>query len=172
MPPLKRPRPEAADGLIAVSLLAARWIERLLARGPTQLTVTQFLALRAITGEEISVGDLARRAGVSGAAASQLLSGLVDAGLVERGEVVGDRRRQALALSAAGEAALEEAGGLLRAELSELLGVMPPPEADALARLLPRVEAALSGSPPPRPAPPPKHRHKHHHKAKHRKGKP
>jgi hypothetical protein len=46
---------------------------------------------------------------------------------------------------------------LQRQELSSRLLDLPRPEADALARALPKVEAARSGAPPPRrPHPPPK----------------
>jgi DNA-binding MarR family transcriptional regulator len=156
MPKPHRPQTDAAEALAAVAPLATRWIERLLRRAPTPLTVTQYLALRAISREQLSVGELARRAGVSAPAASQLLAGLADAGLLERGEVSGDRRRQALALSPAGGDALAAAAALLRRELAEPLRDLPRPEADALSRALPTVEATLSGAPPPpRPSPPP-----------------
>jgi DNA-binding MarR family transcriptional regulator len=104
----------------------------------------------------VSGSELARRTGVSGPAVSQLLAALEDTGLIERHAVAGDRRRQALALSAGGERAFLSAEALLRDQLAELLAPLPTPEADALARLLPRVEAELSGAPPPRrPVPPP-----------------
>lgn len=89
------------------------------------------------------------------------LVGLADAGLIERQPVAEDRRRQALVLSQQGETAFGSAEALLRRRLGGLLTDLPHPEADALARLLPRVEAALSGAPPPRrppPPPPPPHR--------------
>jgi DNA-binding MarR family transcriptional regulator len=148
-------RNEAADALAAVAPLASRWIERLLAGHSPPLTVSQYLALRAIAGEDVSGGELARRAGVSGSAVSQLLSGLVDAGLVARGEVAGDRRRRQLQLTAVGRDTLTRAADMLREQLATLLTDVPPPEADALARLLPHVEAALSGTAPPRRPPPP-----------------
>jgi DNA-binding MarR family transcriptional regulator len=124
--------------------------------------VPQYLALRAIAREELTASELARRAGVSGPAVSQLLAGLAGAGLVERTPHAGDRRRQALALSTTGVQAYRSAESRLTREVAELLGELPPPEADALARLLVRVEALLSGAPPPRrprpPHPPPRPR--------------
>ena len=105
--------------------------------------------------------DLARQAGVSAAAVSQLLSGLQAAGLIERGARGGDdRRRQSLSLTPAGAAALASARALLRERLAGLLGDLPPPEVDALGRSLPRLEAILGGTAPPprpgrRPLPPP-----------------
>jgi DNA-binding MarR family transcriptional regulator len=145
----------AAEALAAVAPLATRWIERLLARHEPSLTVPQYLALRAIAREGVTGSELARRTGVSGPAVSQLLSGLAGAGLIERSADSADRRRQALSLTAAGQRAFASAEALLRERLSELLAGLPRPEIDALARLLPSVEAALSGAPPPRRPPPP-----------------
>jgi len=157
MPRPRRVQTDAAEALVAVAPLATRWIERLLAAHEPPLTVPQYLALRAIAREDISGTELARRAGVSGPAVSQLLAGLAEAGLLERSRLAGDRRRQMLSLSGAGERAYRSADALLRQRLAALLTDLPRPEADALSRLLPRVESMLSGAPPPRrpPSPPP-----------------
>lgn len=155
MPPPRHPPTEAAEALVAVAPLVSRWIDRLLAGHDPPLTVAQFLALRAIGTGAVSGSELAHRAGVSGPAVSQLLSGLAGAGLLERRELDEDRRRQALDLSANGKRALASAQTLLRERLSSLLADLPHPETDALARALPHVEATLSGEPPPRrPRPP------------------
>lgn len=156
MPPRHHSPDDAAEALVAVAPLVSRWIERLLSRHDPPLTVAQYLALRAIARDAVTGSELARRTGVSGPAVSQLLASLEGDGLIERHAVAGDRRRQALALSAAGEQAFLSAEALLRHQLAALLAPLTPPEADALARLLPRVEAELSGAPPPRrPVPPP-----------------
>ena len=153
----RRSSGDAADALVAVAPLVTRWVERLLAAQKPPLTLVQFLALRAIKDEEEMLGsELARRAGVSGAAVSQLLSGLASAGLIERAESKQDRRRQTLALTRRGRGAVTAAGELLRDCLSTLLGELPRPEADALARALPTVETILSGATPPRRPPPPR----------------
>src|ERR1700727_862546 len=152
----RRSLTDAADALVAVSPLVPRWLERLLATHEPPLTPAQFAALREIAAEGVSGSELARRTGVSGPAVSQLLAGLADAGLLERPEFAGARRRQTLALSAAGRAALQSAQSALRERLEALLSELPHPEADALARALPAVEALLSGSPPPRRPPPPR----------------
>lgn len=154
-PPEDDPRARAAAALAAVSPLATRWIERLLASHKPPLTVPQFLALRAVEREKVTTGELARRAGISGPAASQLLAGLAGEGLLVRAASPEDRRRQTLSLSAAGRCAFHSAEALLRRRLGELLSDLPRPESDTLARVLPEVEAALSGSPPPRRPPPP-----------------
>src|SRR6266704_2121314 len=88
-----QPHEDAADGLARVAPLVARWIERLLASHEPPLTVAQLLALEAAE-DGIVGGELAKRAAVSPAAVSQLLSGLEDAGLVERLRASDDRRRQ------------------------------------------------------------------------------
>jgi len=147
---------EAAAALVAVAPLATRWIDRLLAAHEPPLTTPQYLALRAISREQVTVNELARRAGVSGPAASQLLNTLAEAGLLDRRAAEGDRRRQDLSLSASGGEALASAEALLARRLASLIGDLPRPEIDALARVLPRVEAALSGAPPPRRPPPPR----------------
>jgi DNA-binding MarR family transcriptional regulator len=138
-------------------------MERLLGGHDPSLTVPQFLAMRAIATGGVTGSELAQRTGVSGPAISQLRAGLAGAGLIERHELVEDRRRQTLSLSATGEYALASAQMLLDERLSALLADLPRPEADALARALPHVEATLSGAPPPRrppqhPPPGPRHR--------------
>jgi DNA-binding MarR family transcriptional regulator len=154
MPRPRRPANPAA-ALVAVAPLASRWIERLLAAHEPPLTPAQFLALRAIAAEPLAAAELARRAGVSGPAVSQLVAALESAGWVEREPQPDDRRRRTLALTREGRDAYRSAERLLHARLGELLADLPPHEADRLARLLERVEQALGGSPPPRRPPPP-----------------
>jgi len=157
MPRPRRGNPAAA--LIAVAPLASRWIERLLASHDPPLTPAQFLALRAISAEPLAAAELARRAGVSGPAVSQLVAALEGAGWVEREPEPGDRRRQTLRLTQPGSEVFSSATRLLHARIGDLLAGLPPHEADRLAHLLEQVEAALGGSPPPRrPHPPPRKR--------------
>lgn len=155
MPPPSKPPVDALEALISVAPLASRWIERLLARHDPPLTLAQYLALGAIADEQMTGGELARRTGVTGPAVSQLISGLSAAQLVERQPGAQDRRTQALTLSGRGERGYRSARAMLHERFGALLGDLPRPEADALARALPRVQAALSGTaPPPRPPPP------------------
>jgi DNA-binding MarR family transcriptional regulator len=147
-------RASAIDALISVAPPITRWIERLLAAHDPPLTLAQYLALRAIAEGGAGGAELARRTGVSGPAASQLIAALDAAGLVERAPVAGDRRRQALALSAAGARTLRSAERLLRRQLSALISDVPPHETDGLAHGLEAVDGALRGRPPPRRPPP------------------
>ncbi len=89
---------------------------------------------------------------------SQLVADLERAGLLERSTVSDDRRRRGLTLSGHGEEVLASASLFLRERLGALLAELPPPEADALVRLLGRVEEALGGTPPPRRPPRPEAR--------------
>jgi DNA-binding MarR family transcriptional regulator len=157
---------QAAEALVRTAPLVSRWIERLLAGHDPPLTVAQYLALQAIAEGEVVGAELARRAAVSPAAVSQLLATLEETGLLARGRLEDDRRRHSLALTEQGRRALSSAQAKLRDRLAGLLADLPPPEADALAGLLERLQASLSGTPPPprprRPPPPggPKgHRH-------------
>jgi DNA-binding MarR family transcriptional regulator len=156
-------RGRAAGELAVVVPLVGRWIERLLAAHEPALTVAQFLALEAAATGETAGADLARRAAVSPAAVSQLLTGLEEAGYLQRSRSPEDRRRQPLSLTTLGVETLRSACHELRLGLGSLLADMPPHEADALADALERVAAILGGAPPPRrpprPKPPgPKHR--------------
>lgn len=157
MPIARKHQTDAAGALIAVAPLVNRWVERVLAEHHPPLTVAQYLALRTIAGEQVTGAELARRAGVSGPAVSQLLAALADSGMLERTPDPADRRHHALRLSAAGALTFRSADARLRQTVGKLLVGVPPPEAQALGRLLGHVEAALGGSPPPRKPPrPPK----------------
>lgn len=154
---------QAAEALVRTAPLVSRWIERLLAAHDPPFTVAQYLTLQAVADGEIVGAELARRAAISPAAVSQLLAALEDAGMLTRERLDDDRRRQPLVLTEHGQWALRSAQTTLRERLAGLLADMPPPETDALARLLERLQASLSGTPPPpRPhRPPPGHGPKH-----------
>ena len=134
MPSPPRPRPAAAEALAAVAPLATRWIERLLAHHDPALTVPQYLALRAIERERISGSELARRTGVSGPAVSQLVSGLVAAGLVERRPDPDDRRRVLVEATEEGLAALQEDRRHRVGWLVSAMQRLPPEDQEVLAR--------------------------------------
>jgi DNA-binding MarR family transcriptional regulator len=145
----------AAEALARTAPLVSRWIERLLAGHEPPLTVPQYLALQAVDEGEVVGSELARRTAVSPAAVSQLLAALEANGLVERQRLPDDRRRQPVALTELGEAALRSAQALLQDRLAALLADLPAPEANALARLLAKLEGSLGTAPPPRPHRPP-----------------
>jgi DNA-binding MarR family transcriptional regulator len=148
--PRHRTSKQAAEALARTAPLVSRWIERLLAAHEPPLTVAQYLVLQAVADGELVGSELARRTAVSSAAVSQLLDALETADLVERRRLADDRRRQPLALTERGQTTFRSVQALLREGLAQLLADLPPPETDALARLLERLEALLSGTAPPR----------------------
>jgi len=154
MPP--RPRtPNTADTLAAVAPLVTRWMERVLASHDPPLTLGQYLGLRAIAAGTESAADLARAAGVSEAAVSQLMAAFERAGTVARTAAGPDRRRRRPALTAEGERVLRSAQRLVRSRLDPMLTALAPHESDALAAALARLEPVLAGTAPPRrPRPP------------------
>jgi DNA-binding MarR family transcriptional regulator len=161
MPPRPRPR-NTADTLAAVAPLVTRWMERVLAGHDPPLSLGQYLGLRAIAAGAESAADLARAAGVSEAAVSQLMAAFERAGTVTRTAAGDDRRRRPPALTAEGERVLSSAQALVRDRLEPLLAALAPHDADALAALLERLEPILAGNAPPRrPPPPPRPPHDH-----------
>jgi len=151
---------QAAEALVRTAPLVSRWIERLLAAHEPPLTVAQYLALQTVAEGQLVGAELARRAAVSPAAVSQLLAALEENGLLTRGRLEDDRRRQSLTLTDRGRQALRSAQTALRDRLAGLVADLPPPEADALVGSLELLEASLIGTPPPprprRPPPPPR----------------
>ncbi|MBA3867024.1 MAG: MarR family transcriptional regulator [Solirubrobacterales bacterium] len=114
MPAPPRPQTDAAEALAAVAPLATRWIERLLAQGETPLTMTQYLALRAIAREQISSAELARRAGVTRQTMHRAVTQLVDEGLLVSTPGPGFPRSSLIELTAAGRERRDIASGILR----------------------------------------------------------
>src|SRR6059058_6079634 len=112
---------QAAEALVRTAPLVSRWIERLLAAHDPPLTVAQYLALRAIAEGELVGAELARRAAVSPAAVSQLLSALERGGLLSRARLEDDRRRQPLVLTEGGRSVLRSAEMALQGGLAGLL---------------------------------------------------
>jgi DNA-binding MarR family transcriptional regulator len=154
MPPRPRTR-NTADTLAAVAPLVTRWMERVLAGHDPPLTLGQYLGLRAIAAGTESAADLARAAGVSEAAVSQLMAAFERARTVERTAAGDDRRRRRPALTAEGERVLASAQTLVRLRLDPLFAALAPHEADALAAALGRLEPVRAGTAPPRrPRPP------------------
>ena len=153
------PRPRAAappvDELVGAAAVTTRWAERVLAAHEPPLTVAQYLALRAIGREHVTASELARRAGISGPAASQLVSGVESEGWIDRTPFAHDRRSNELALTESGRSAFASATKALRDAIGPLLAQLPGPELHSLQRSLPLLEATLGGNPPPRrPRPP------------------
>ncbi len=139
-----------------MALHVARWAERTLGEHEPPLTVAQYLVLEALAHGVDAPGALARNAGVSSAAVSQLLRELERAALVERSLAPEDRRRHRLALTPAGRAVYASATELVAQRLAGPLGRLPPPDVGRLAEALIGVAEAVAAAPPPPPRPRPR----------------
>ncbi len=141
--------------LATVALHVARWVERTLAEQDPPLPVAQFLALDALVRGAGAPGELARDAGVSGPAVSQLLRDMEDRGLVARRLSAADRRRHELGPTPRGREVHAAASARIAERVGALLAPLPEPDQRRLAELLEDVVSAVLGAPPPRrPRPP------------------
>ncbi|HZU71178.1 MAG TPA: MarR family winged helix-turn-helix transcriptional regulator [Acidimicrobiales bacterium] len=115
----------------------------------------------ALVRPGLRVGEAAAELSLAPNSVSTMVSRLVEAGLLERGTAVGDRRGAALAISPAGRSLLAARRDSRRASLAAGLGALEPDDQAAVAQALPalaRLVGALGGPRPDRrrdPAEPP-----------------
>lgn len=136
--------PEAlAESFLRVARRLRR--ETGLRTAPLGLNPHQSRALRVIgDAGPLRPSDLAARLGIMARSATDSVSGLVSAGLVERRTDPADGRAQLLALSASGVAALAEVTRI-RAEVGRaFFGRLPEADRAKLAGLLDRLEGSAS----------------------------
>jgi DNA-binding MarR family transcriptional regulator len=101
------------------------------------LSVPQFRALGFIVRRPgSSLGDLAEHIGLSPAAASRLVDGLVARGYTERRGSTADRRLVELRAAPAGVAILEATRAVARTELAGRVAVLPEEQRAAVAQAL------------------------------------
>ena len=122
------------------------------------LSLPQFRAL-AFLGQvhDASLSGAAEHLGLSLAAMSRLIHGLVVGGLARRRTVSTNRRQIALALTARGHAALEKMRGRIRLRLADSLKTLPAAEQENVQRamrILRRVFDSRAAMPGGSPAPP------------------
>jgi DNA-binding MarR family transcriptional regulator len=114
--------------------LLAEMTARLRALG---LSIPQFDLLSTLTeGEGLNQNDLAARLYVTKGNVSGLVDRLVQAGLVERRAIVGDRRSYALYLTAEGRRLAEAGLAAQRALIAETVGTLPGADVAELDRLV------------------------------------
>ncbi len=100
------------------------------------LTLTQVKALVALSGEELTVKELAERLGLSLPGASRAADALVARDLVARRECPQDRRQKRLRCAEAGHRALQRLDEARLAGLEKFTATLPPAQADRLAEAL------------------------------------
>src|SRR4051794_37186242 len=117
------------------------------------LSIPQFDLLSTLTEREgLTQQELAERLYVTKGNVSGLVDRLVEAGLVERRPIEGDRRSHALHLTPAGRALAQKGIAAQRAYVARTLGRLPPADLLDLERIvLAWREEARSVGPDPKP---------------------
>ncbi len=140
--------PEAlAEDLLRVARLVRRETQRRVA--PLGLNPHQARALRVI-GEAgpLRPSEVATRLGIAARSATDSVSGLVDAGYVERRTDPADGRAHLLALSPSGREALDEVSRARTEVANELFGRLEATQRAALSGLLDALGAGGTGPAP------------------------
>ena len=101
-------------------------------RPKANLSMPQFVLLRALRHGPLPAGQLAQRFGVSRPTITRTVDGLVKKGLVERKVDQTDRRVAMISLTAAGQALHESTEQAAEEYLSTLLQNLPPARLDNL----------------------------------------
>ncbi len=103
------------------------------------LTLSQVRAIHMLAcsdPEPLSGGRIAERLGISPAATSRALDGLVNKGILVRTESAEDRRVRLFAITADGRAAAERLAALKRAQLERFVAGLEPGQREALSAAL------------------------------------
>ncbi len=147
---------ECAASLVDVVPLVMRAIRaEMRSRRTENLSVPQFRALAHVDYHPgTSLSEVAEQVGLTLPSASKMVDGLVDRGLMARGDCAADRRRVTLALTERGRLALDSARRGAEAHLAEELDALSPVERTALVLAmssLRQVFAPLSSHAPSQP---------------------
>ena len=100
------------------------------------LTLTQVKAMCALSGEELTVKELAESLGLSLPGASRAVDALVDRGLLHRREDTADRRMKRLRITDAGRHALERLDEARLAGIENFVATLPPAHVKRLSGAL------------------------------------
>jgi DNA-binding MarR family transcriptional regulator len=137
-----RERFDAAWEEFTASVRRAR--SRVADRPDSKLTPAQFRLLAALeVAPSLSVGELAREAGVSSPTATKMLDGLEQCGIVKREQAPDDRRRTAVRPTAKGRRALAETRKRVDAAREQIYAQLTPEEREQAERLLVRLAEAI-----------------------------
>jgi DNA-binding MarR family transcriptional regulator len=123
------------------------------APSPSRRSRAQLVALHQIASHKgASINDLAALTYTHQSSVSVVVRRLVDAGLVTRDSATEDRRRQSLALTAAGRRALMRAPRAMQQRLIRTIAGLSRPQRRQLVTTLTRIAAAIAPGaqgPPP-----------------------
>jgi DNA-binding MarR family transcriptional regulator len=143
------PESALADETIDTIVYGLPEIVRAIAVSRNSVTSTLRLAqmralLRLASAEGLTMGELARRIGVSCAAATQVVDQLVDLGLVARERDTEDRRVVRLWLTERARPELEQALARRARQVREVCAQLRPEEAAGFARGITLLSATLA----------------------------
>jgi long-chain acyl-CoA synthetase len=112
--------PASATELSTTIRTLAR-LGRLLENSPTEISITQYRLLALVDADVERASVLAGRLALSKPTITAAVDGLVERGLVVRGEVSGDRRATSIRLTPNGKKALRTAEAEMSARLDPIL---------------------------------------------------
>jgi DNA-binding MarR family transcriptional regulator len=113
------------------------------------LTLSQVRAIHTLAcsdPEPLSGGRIAERLGISPAATSRALDGLVNKGILVRTESAEDRRVRLFAITPDGRAAAERLAALKRAQLERFVAGLEPGQREALSAALDEIATGEDAS--------------------------
>ena len=128
---------QVTDAVLVASRALVAVSARSLAVSQEKVTLVQLRALVVLsTISPVSLGDFAGALGVHPSSATRLCDRLVARGLVRRNRSRDSRREIQLSLSATGQQLVDDVTAYRRAEIAEILAVLPAGEADGLVGAL------------------------------------
>ncbi len=129
--------------LTCTMLIEGRIRSRLRERFATTLPRFDLMAQLERHPEGLRMGELSKRMMVTGGNVTGITAALVAEGLVERRAIPGDRRAQAVRLTAAGKRAFDEMAVEHERWVQEMLGGLGAGDRDRLRALLGRLKKAV-----------------------------
>ena len=147
------PTPEAGPALVMALLRTAALIDRACAAelGEYDLTEGRLSVLLVVASDPgATPAAIADQLGISRAAVTGLVDGLERQALIERQTVPGDRRSTAIALTPAGQDALDRIGPAYGSWLRQLADGVSPAAAGETAATLAVIQRNLTGGGQPR----------------------
>lgn len=155
-----RSRDDSAWAILSELQTFTRRLSRRWPSAVPDVTFVELLLLRAIAGaEQPTVRSVAEEMGTDKSTASRQVTALERRGLVARTAIPGERRAQAIGLTARGAHAMRDADEVNLRAIVERLTVWPDDDVETFAALLRRFNDESTGSTsaatPSRPAPQP-----------------
>lgn len=129
--------------LTCTMLVESRIRSRLRERFATTLPRFDLMAQLERHPEGLRMGELSQRMMVTGGNVTGITATLVAEGLVERRAIPGDRRAQAVRLTASGKQAFDAMAAEHERWVRELLGGLSPADRDRLHALLGRLKKSI-----------------------------